>query len=162
MAGIEIKMDLQGIKKVKRLARGTGVVFTRFSKSVGREAFNEHKPALEKELKIYAKKRPGQKYRRTFALRRGWKVAIKILTTGFRAITTNKTLYTHFVVGQTDLRMKAGGKGQAKVHKGRWWIAGGVTKKHYNKMQNTYENKMVDKLEEQTGFEVQRRSKLIK
>jgi hypothetical protein len=162
MAGIEIKMDLQGVKKVNRLARGTGVVFTRFSKSEGRKAFNEHKPALQKELETYAKKRPGQRYKRTFRLKRGWNVAIKILATGFRAITTNSTPYTQWVVGQPDLRTKAGGKGQAKVHKGRWWIAGGVTKKHYDRMQNTYEKKMVDRLEEQTGFEVQRRSKLIK
>jgi hypothetical protein len=162
MAGVEIKMDLQGIKKVNRLARGTGVVFTRFSKSEGRKAFNQHKPALVKDLQTYVKKRPGQRYKRTFTLKRKWRVAIKILATGFSAITTNATPYTHHVVGKPDLRTKAGGKGQAWMHKGRWWIAGGVTKKHYDKMQNTYEKNMVDRLEDQTGFEVQRRSKLIK
>jgi hypothetical protein len=162
MAGIEIKVDVSAIKKVERLRRGTGVTFTRFSRSVGRKVANKHKPKLIKDLRKYAKKRPRQRYKRTFRLRRGWKVNIRTPQSGFVVDVTNKTPYTHFVVGRPDMRMRAGGKGQAWMHKGRWWIAGGVVKKHFDNIQDDYEQELLDTLEDQAGVTVTRRSKLLR
>ncbi len=161
MAGIEIKMNVDPQKKLTRLRRGTGVTFTRFSRSVGRSVANRHKPLLERDLRFYVSKLPRQKYIRTFAMRRGWKVKISTPRPGFVVTVTNKVPHTQFVVGKPDLRLRVGGKGQAKIHKGRWWIAGAVVKRHYRNIQNDYETELLDVLEDQADITVKRRSQLL-
>ena len=161
MAGIQIRMNVDPQKKLARLRRGTGVTFTRFSRSVGRSVAERHKPLLLRDLRFYVRKLAGQIYKRTFAMRRGWKVKITTPRPGFVMTVTNKVPYTHFVVGQPDLRLRVGGKGQAKIHKGRWWIAGAVIKRHYKNVQNDYETELLDVLEDQADVTVKRRSQLL-
>lgn len=161
MAGVRVRMEVDVEKKLPRLRRGTGVTFTRFSRSVGRSVAARHQPLLERDLRFYVSKLPGQRYKRTFAMRRGMKVKITAPRNGFVITASNKVPYTHFVVGQPDLRFRIGGKGQAKIHKGRWWIFGGVVRRHFINIQNDYESELLDVLEDQIDMTVKRRSKLL-
>ena len=60
--------------------------------------------------KRYPAKRPNQKYKRTFQLRRGWRT--RQVRTGEHEIR-NVMSYAPYVVGQK----------QAWMHKDRWWVA---------------------------------------
>jgi hypothetical protein len=160
MAGVWVRQEVKLSKKVDRLRRGSGT-FIRVAPKVAREAINKNVPALEKELEIYAPERPGQTYQRTFAMRRGWKVKPKVSKNTFSLETTNRVDHTHFVVGQPDLRFTAGGKGQAWMHKGRWWIAGEVIRRHYQNIERDYELGTIAAFEDQTGFTVKKRSGLL-
>jgi len=162
MAGIEVKMETDANKKMERLRRGTGVTFTRFSRSVGRKVANRHKPRLEAALRKYAPKRPGQRYKRTYTMRRGMKVTIRTPRPGFVMRAFNKVPYTQYVVGIPDLRMTLGGKEQAWMHKGRWWIFGNVVRKHFINIQNDYESELLDVLEDQADVTVKRRSQRLR
>ncbi|MHC4648819.1 MAG: hypothetical protein ACYTBJ_25460, partial [Planctomycetota bacterium] len=137
MAGIEIKTDVDVHKTLERLRKGTGVVFTKFTKQIFRKVATKHRKRLLEDLEKYPRKRPGQKYVRTFRLRKGWakKTRIRTPKTGGVLIVENDTPYTHFVVGKPDLRLRAGGKDQAWMHKGRWWLAGGVAKRHFRNLE---------------------------
>ena len=159
---LAISMDVGALKKVERLRKGTGVTFTRFSKSEGRKVVAKRKPAMQKDFEKYAPKRPGQLYKRTFQLKRGWDISVRTPKTGFILRVTNKMYYAPYVVGFVDLRMNTGGKWQAWMHEGRWWLAGGKAIKHFNLIQNDYEKAMIDTLEDQTGFSVKRRGKLLR
>ena len=159
---LAISMDVGALKKVERLRKGTGVTFTRFSKSEGRKVVAKRKPAMQKDFEKYAPKRPGQLYKRTFQLKRGWDISVRTPKTGFILRVTNKMPYAPDVVGTVDLRTKAGGGGQGFFFVGRWWIAGGKAIKHFHLIQNDYEKAMIDTLEDQTGFSVKRRGKLLK
>ncbi len=64
----------------------------------------------------YPPERPGQKYKRTYKLQRGWRAS----PTPEGAKIENVSGYATFVVGDPD------GGGQAWMHKGRWWIAEGI------------------------------------
>jgi hypothetical protein len=161
MAGLVVKTEVDATKRIPRLIRGTGVTFTRFSRSVGRKVARKHKKLLGIRLRHYPPERPGQKYKRTFNLRRGWKTQIRAPRTGFTMSTSNEVEYTHHVVGKPDLRLKAGGKGQAWMHKGRWWIAGGVIRDQYKRMEQEYIDEIYDTLEEQADIDIKRRSSLI-
>jgi hypothetical protein len=162
MAGVKVTVEVDAEKKIPRLRRGTRVTFTRFSRSVGRKVANRHKSLLERDLRFYVPKLPGQRYKRTFAMRRGWKVKVTAPRPGFVVTTSNKVSYTHFVVGQPDLRTRVGGKGQSKIHKGRWWIAGHVIRRHYINIQKDYESDLLDVLEDQAAIKVKRRSQLLR
>lgn len=162
MAGVTVKMSVDPKKKLERLRRGTGVTFTRFSRSVGRSVAERHKPLLLRDLRFYVRKLAGQVYKRTFAMRRGMTVKITTPRNGFVVTASNKVPYTHFVVGQPDLRFRVGGKGQAKIHKGRWWLFGAVVRRHYLNIQNDYETELLDVLEDQADITVKRRSQLLR
>ena len=161
MPGLQVRTEVDATKKFPRLIRGTGVTFTRFSRSVGRTVARKHEKILAVRLKHYPPERPRQRYKRTFLLRRSWDIDIRTPRTGFTMLVSNDTPYASFVVGKPDLRLQAGGKGQARVHKGRWWIAGGRIRDQYKRMEQEYIDEMYDTLEEQADVNVTRRSSLI-
>lgn len=63
--------------------------------------------------KAYPAERPGQKYVRTYNLRRGWNIRINNASINIH----NRMGYSGYVVGNSQ-----GGK-QAWMHAGRWWLA---------------------------------------
>jgi hypothetical protein len=163
MAGVGVKLKADPFKKVKRLKRGTGVTFTRFAPKVGTQAYNKHKAGFEADLKKYARKRRGQKYVRTFVMRRGWKTTGKTQKAGYEVDVINKTPYTHFVVGRSDMRsLAAAKKSQAKVHKGRWWLLAEKSRDWFEKIANTYKELYFDVLEDQAEVKFTRRSRQFK
>lgn len=68
---------------------------------------------LSQYRRAYPPERPGQRYRRTGALGRNWDIRINPAS-----ITIyNRMAYAGYVVGDGK------GKGQAWMHRGRWWLA---------------------------------------
>ena len=68
---------------------------------------------LSQFRRAYPPERPGQRYQRTFNLGRSWDIRINPAS-----ITIyNRMAYAGYVVGDGK------GKGQAWMHRGRWWLA---------------------------------------
>jgi len=72
---------------------------------------------LKRELRTYPAKLPGQKYERTFNLKRNWQYAV--LSPG-EAEMSNLAAYAGWVQGVE----------QAEIHQGRWPIAFTVAEQH--------------------------------
>ena len=78
---------------------------------IGRKGLWDFMRRLWRKMRIYPSKRAGQKYVRTLALMRHWKIS-KVSNTAYRI--ANTTPYTKWVVGS------AYGTMQAWMHEGRW------------------------------------------
>ena len=163
MTGIGVTLDVTGFKRVERLKRGTGVTFTRFAPKVARAAFMTHRAGFQKDLEVYAPRRKGSPYVRTFRLRKGWKVKGKAQGNGYKVDTTNRTPYTHWVVGRSNMKSRAAAKAsQAKIHQDRWWLVADKSKFWFDKIINTYKENYFKVLEDQAGVKVTRRSRAFK
>lgn len=69
-------------------------------------------------VKPYPAKRPGQKYQRTYRLQARWYAEPQ----GNSVLIANRQPYAGYVVGDDK------GKGQAWMHRNRWWLASDVVK----------------------------------
>lgn len=74
-------------------------------------------------LKVYPPPRPRQKYKRTYRLRRGWKVR---QVNEFAYMIRNTVPYTKYVQGG------ANGEGQAWMHTGRWKLFRDIVDDEYS------------------------------
>ena len=91
----------------------------------------------------YPPRRPGQRYKRTGRLANSWKVVaagknawgIENNATGPRG----RVPYPSFVVGNAQ------GKGQAWMHKGRWWKAREIVEGEIPSLREDIEKDIVDK-----------------
>ena len=105
--GVRLTFKVKGAKVVRK---GLENLQSEIPK-VGRLNVWEFMKRVMKRMKIYPRKRPGQKYVRTFKLKRGWQLK-KIGQMAYRL--SNPTPYTKYVVGS------AYGTEQAWMHVGRW------------------------------------------
>ena len=121
MTGVEFRVSVTGTNAVANKLRPLAAGMPR---PVG-EAVYRWAQDTRKVLKStpYPAKRPKQKYKRTGRLANGWAVE---RGSGAAVAIVNSARgrdghYTRYVVGDGK------GKGQAWMHKGRWWIARTVT-----------------------------------
>jgi len=105
--GIQLKFT---IKKAKIVRKGLQNLWKKLPE-IGRGNVWQALLRIARKLRIYPAKRPGQKYVRTFRLKRNWRV-VKAGAQGYMIL--NRTPYTHYVVGY------ARGHGQAWMHVDRW------------------------------------------
>jgi hypothetical protein len=94
-------------RKFNRIARESPGTF---DKAVGKWAKRTANQLIKKP---YPATRPGQTYKRTRRLRRGWR-SQRVNSMEYSIF--NQTPYATFVVGDSQ------GQGQAWMHRGRWWL----------------------------------------
>lgn len=97
--------------KAGKLIKGV----TRAMESSAREVLDEISDNVIDRMKMYPPKLPGQKYKRTGRFKRSWKK--KKMPGGFQIVNLaakKGRKYSGYVVGDSV------GKGQAKIHQGRW------------------------------------------
>lgn len=92
---------------------------------------------IRRDLADYPPPRPGQRYRRTGTLRRGWLSAkprpIASVSGAISARLVNSTPYTRYVQGDGT---------QAWMHAGRWQTVGDVTERHERRIEGEIEQAM--------------------
>lgn len=105
---------------------------------IGRQRMFEAMQRIVVRMQKYPPERPGQKYRRTFRFRAGWRINSipdSPAQTGWQV--TNVVPYAKYPVGN------AYGEGQAWMHVGRWNLFRDVAEAEIGKLPKTIQNEVV-------------------
>jgi hypothetical protein len=95
--------------------------FTTLVQDIGRDTFDKVRDPFLSELRFYPPVPPGSRYKRTFRLRRGWKLFIETLVNGFQFVVSNLTKYTPWVVGSLAKVRSVAAQFQRDFHKRNGW-----------------------------------------
>jgi hypothetical protein len=127
----DFKLDVDGADqlatKFNRIARESPGTF---DKTVQRWAKRTANQLIKKP---YPATRPGQRYKRTRRLKRGWRSR---RLNSMEAEIFNQTPYASFVVGDSS------GQDQAWMHRGRWWVGANEIKAKEPELINMLENEI--------------------
>jgi hypothetical protein len=119
-----IRRTLKTISEPEKTLEVYAVQFADLTQELAEKAFRQIESPLLDELRFYPPERPGQRYVRTFRLRRGWKASLERINNDTTAlVVSNDVEYASFVVGSLAQRVSAGARFQADIHKGRWPLA---------------------------------------
>ena len=116
--GVQLKFTL----KAKPVIKGIQRIIDRIFK-IPKFDLESWLEKVVKILQVYPPPRPKQKYKRTYKLRRGWKVR---RVNEFAYMINNRVSYTKYVQGS------ALGEGQAWMHKGRWKLMRDIVDDEYS------------------------------
>jgi len=108
----DFRLEIKGVNRVGNKMRKLASFHPEITNPVGKQWAQNKSKQLRK--KAYPAERPGQRYIRTGRLGKGWR-AMNPKPGQWSILNTTK--YASFVVGDTT------GKGQAWMHRGRWWTA---------------------------------------
>jgi len=92
-----------------------------FVQDIGRDTFDKVRNPFLSALRFYPPVPPGSRYKRTFRLRRGWKLFIQTMVNGFELIVSNLTKYTPWVVGSLAKVRSAAAQFQRAFHRKNGW-----------------------------------------
>lgn len=129
MADFKLEVDGAGqlADRFSRIARESPGTFDKVVQRWAKRTANQ----LIK--KAYPPTRPGQTYKRTRRLRRGWRSR---RINSMEAEIFNETPYASYVVGDSQ------GQGQAWMHRGRWWLGADEVSAREPELVNMLENEI--------------------
>ena len=88
---------------------------------IGQIAFDRvHDPFLN-ALRFYPPVPAGSRYKRTFRLRRGWRLFMQTISNGFQFIVSNLTKYTPWIVGSLAKVRSIAAQFQRDFHQRNGW-----------------------------------------